>query len=251
MDSKKKVKVLVVDDEQVVREFLTQLLAIETTEVKCAEDGLKAIEAVKKENFDLAFLDIRMPGMGGLETFRELKKLSPNTKYVMITGYAVDDLLEQAKKEGAVYSIKKPFDINQIKKIVDELCQEKSIEGAIKILVADDEDVVLDFFKRLLKDKIYDVITAKTGKDALEKIKEKDFDLAFLDIMLSDIKGIELSAEIEKIRPGLAVILITGYIETPVEIEPAHLNIKGCLYKPFEIKKIYEVVDEIKRLKGL
>lgn len=122
---------------------------------------------------------------------------------------------------------------------------------AIKILVADDDDVVLNFFKRLLTDKIYDVITVKTGKDALEKIKEKDFDLAFLDIVLGDIKGIELCAEIEKIRPGLAIILITGYVEKREETEPAHLNIKGCLYKPFEIKKIYEEIEKIKRLKGL
>ncbi len=123
---------------------------------------------------------------------------------------------------------------------------------AIKILVVDDDDVVLNFFKRLLKDGIYDVTVVKTGKDALEKIKEKDFDLAFLDVMLNDIKGIELSAEIQKIRPGLNIVLITGYIEErPEETEPAHLNIKGCLYKPFDIKKIYEEVDEIKRLKGL
>ncbi len=58
-------------------------------------------------------------------------------------------------------------------------------------------------------------------------------------------------AEIEKIRPGLSIVLITGYIEEYKETEPAHLNIKGCLYKPFEIKKIYEEVEEIKRLKGL
>lgn len=251
MSSEKKVKVLIVDDEPTVRKFLTQLLTMETMEVKCAENGSKAVEAAKKENFDLTFLDVKMPKVNGLQTLKQLKKINPDSKYVMMTGYAVDDLLEQAKKEGAVCSIKKPFDINQVKKLADELCRNKSVNGLINILVADDEDVVLNFFKRLLKGEAYNVTTVKTGKEALEIIQGKDFDLVFLDMMLEDIKGIELCAEIEKIKPDLSIILITGYVEERQQTAPEELNIKGYLYKPFEIKKIYEEVNKIKRLKGL
>ncbi len=122
---------------------------------------------------------------------------------------------------------------------------------AIKVLVVDDDEVVLNFFKRLLKEEIYDVTGVNTGKDALEEIKKKDFDLAFLDMMLGDIKGIELCEQIGKIKPHLSIVLITGYIEKCEKTDFSHLNIKGCLYKPFEIQKIYDEIDEIKRLKGL
>lgn len=240
MDSEKKVKVLVVDDERRVREFLTQLLAIENTEVKCAEDGLKAIEAVKKENFDLAFLDVRMPGMDGLQTFRELKKLSPDIKCVMITGYAVDDLLEQARIEGAVASIQKPLDISQIDSLIKEYAKPPCSQK-INILVVDDEKVVLNFFKRIFKDNLYDVTTLETGQETLDLVMKKEFDIAFIDIALPDISGVDLYLKLRKINPNIHLMLITGDPSRAEGIE--HL---GYLCKPFEMDKIFLEIDKIK-----
>jgi DNA-binding NtrC family response regulator len=119
MDSDRKIKVLVVDDEQVVRDFLGRFLTLKSAIVRIAEDGFRAIEVFRQEKFDLVFLDVKMPQMDGLETFRELKKIDPQAKCIMMTGYAVDDLLEQAEQEGAAQSIKKPFDINQITSLLE------------------------------------------------------------------------------------------------------------------------------------
>lgn len=107
-------KILVVDDEKVVRDFLTRFLKLKSLEVETAESGFAAIKLAEKEKFDLVFLDVRMPKIDGLQTFRRLKKLTPGSKYIMMTGYAVDDLLEQAKNEGAIVSLKKPFDIDEL-----------------------------------------------------------------------------------------------------------------------------------------
>lgn len=115
---KRLIKVLIVDDEKVVRDFLVRLLSLQSLEVKAVEDGFKAIEAAEGESFDLVFLDARMPKMNGLEVFKELKKINPGSKYVMMTGYAIDDLLEQANKEGAIISLKKPFEIEEILALV-------------------------------------------------------------------------------------------------------------------------------------
>ena len=87
--------------------------------VKIVEDGFLEIEAFRQERFDLVFLDVKMPQMNGLETFRELKKIDPQAQYVMMTGYAVDELLEQAEQEGAAHSIRKPFDIDQITSLIE------------------------------------------------------------------------------------------------------------------------------------
>ncbi|MFA5157303.1 MAG: response regulator [Candidatus Omnitrophota bacterium] len=119
MENDRKIKVLVVDDEQVVRDFLARFLALKSAIVKIVEDGFMAIEAARQERFDLVFLDVKMPQMNGLETFRELKKIDPAAKYVMMTGYAVDDLLQKARQEGAAHSINKPFDIQQISSIIE------------------------------------------------------------------------------------------------------------------------------------
>lgn len=120
----RKIKVLVVDDEKSVRDFLSRLLSLLGVEAFEVEDGYRAIELVKKEKFDLFFIDVRMPGLNGLETYREIRKISPEATAVMITGYAVEEMLEEAQKEGVYRAIRKPFDIDQIKDIIDKIGKE-------------------------------------------------------------------------------------------------------------------------------
>lgn len=241
MDTNKNVKVLVVDDEKIVRDFLSRILSIQAIEVKTAEDGLKAIEAVKQEKFDLAFLDIRMPGMNGLETFRELKKIDPDLKYVMMTGYSVDELLENARAEGVANFFKKPFDINSINIFLKSYAQELPQKKSLNILVVDDDKNILTFFKTLLKDKAYTVTSASSVEEAQEKIGKENFDLVFLDVVLNDKNGIDFYLEIKKIKPDLDVILMTGYPEKTLNLE--QLDIKKCLYKPFDINKIFSEIN--------
>lgn len=116
-----KIKVLVADYEKVVGDFLTRFLNFKDIDVKVVEDGLQAIESVKQEEFDLVFSEIRMPKIGGLEVFREVKKLRPEIKLIMTSSYATQETLEQARKEGVIACIKKPFDIEEIIMILTEL----------------------------------------------------------------------------------------------------------------------------------
>ncbi|MDD4940099.1 MAG: response regulator [Candidatus Omnitrophica bacterium] len=115
----KDIKVLVVDDEKIVRDFFKRLLSLLGMDNMFAENGYKAIELVKNERFDLFFIDVRMPGLNGLDTYREIRKINPEAASVMITGYAVEEILEQAKREGVYSAIRKPFDINQIKDVIE------------------------------------------------------------------------------------------------------------------------------------
>lgn len=111
--------ILIVDDEKVVSDFLLRLFKLKSMTAKAVDDGFEAIRLASQEKFDLVFLDVRMPKINGLEIFRKMRQAAPDSKYVMMTGYAVDDLLEQAKKEGAVDSLKKPFDIGEIERVLN------------------------------------------------------------------------------------------------------------------------------------
>lgn len=246
MNEKEALKVLVVDDEKIVRDFLIRLLGLKGIKTKAVENGLQAIEAVKQEKFDLAFMDVRMPNMDGLETFRELKKLAPDLRCVMMTGYAVDDVLKEAEKEGAITSLKKPFDISQIITLIKS-SQERYPQKLLRILIIDDDENILNFFKALLKGNTYELNAVKTAREALEQIKEKEFDLVFLDIVLKDANGMELYEQMRQAKPGLEVILITGYPEKAVDL-PSEGSI--CLYKPFEIDKIFGEIERVRGLKG-
>lgn len=120
-NNKKTLKALVVDDEEIVRDFLRRFLNLKDIEVKTAEDGYKAIEAVQREEFDIVFVEVRMPGIDGLQTFTELKKINPHIRYVMMSADDTDSRLEEAKKEGADWCFKKPFDIEELKLLIDKV----------------------------------------------------------------------------------------------------------------------------------
>jgi len=129
MTEKTKLKVLVVDDEKVIRDFLSRFLSLQLAQVKTAADGEAAIELAKTEEFDLVFLDIRMPKTNGLETFGELKKITPDIACVFMTGYASaeEDLINKIKYEG-IMCVRKPFEnLNKIKEIVENVLKEASL----------------------------------------------------------------------------------------------------------------------------
>lgn len=128
----KKLKVLIVDDEKVVRDFLIRILSLQPVESKAVDDGFKAIEAVKNELFDLVFLDIRMPKMDGLKVYGELKKINPELNCVFMTGYALEESLLDKTKQPGIICLKKPFqDINQIKEIVNNAIKKNEASLAL------------------------------------------------------------------------------------------------------------------------
>ncbi|MBU0503530.1 MAG: response regulator [Candidatus Omnitrophota bacterium] len=246
MTAKKDIKVLVVDDEEVVRDFLLRLLALGGVTVTAVDSGYKAIGAAKQAKFDIIFLDVRMTGMDGLETYRELKKINPLGKYVMMTGYAVDEILKKAREEGATAFLKKPFDISQVITLIDDVAPKDSKE-ALNILVVDDDNAVLSFFGALFKDEKYNALLVNTDKQALDAVKNQEFNLVFLDVYLAESSGIELYFKIRNLKPDLNIFLMTGLVDKAANINS--LNIKGCLYKPFDVQQILSVVEEARRAK--
>ncbi|MCL2485589.1 MAG: response regulator, partial [Endomicrobia bacterium] len=117
----KKLNILIADDEEGLRFSLASILEIEGHNVLTAENGLQALDLVKNTDFDIAFLDIRMPEMNGVEVFKEIKKINTKTIVVMMTAYAMNDLIREAIKEGAFACISKPFEIEDILNTVKEI----------------------------------------------------------------------------------------------------------------------------------
>jgi len=108
--------VLVVDDEEEICKMFTKWLSTEGHNVKSSTTGKKALDLVKKESFDIVFLDIVMPGIPAIDTLAEMKGISLKTKIFMITGKLVDkELWKELKAEGASGYLQKPFKIEDIK----------------------------------------------------------------------------------------------------------------------------------------
>lgn len=228
MNSTKVPKALVVDDDATIRDFLTRLLNLEGIEVKTVDSGFKAIEMAKEEKFDIFFIDVRMPGIDGVDTFKEIKKICPEAKYVMMTGYSLDELLKRLEGEDIEAVITKPFEIKEIVAILEEYIREKYPEQIMNVLIVESEEVVSNFFSKLFQN--YNVTTVKSGHEALALVKEQNFDLILSDIALEDMSGVELYAKIQELKPASKIILATGDAKKTEGI------IKESLYK--QIKSI-------------
>lgn len=110
--------VLVVDDEEIVRESVTDWLKSEGYNVDSAEDGLRALDKVKKKDYEVVVLDMKMPGMDGLTVLKQIHATNPGIKVIIITAYASVETAVQALKDGAVDYIVKPFEPEQLEESV-------------------------------------------------------------------------------------------------------------------------------------
>ncbi|MBC8280907.1 MAG: response regulator [Chloroflexi bacterium] len=110
--------VLVVDDDNGIRFTLEGIIDDEGYSVCGAADGYQAIELVKRITFQWVFMDIKMPGLNGVETFLEIKKISPESQVVMMTGFSVEPLVKQALEEGVFAVLYKPLPVEQILNIL-------------------------------------------------------------------------------------------------------------------------------------
>ncbi|MCQ2194747.1 MAG: sigma-54 dependent transcriptional regulator [Paludibacteraceae bacterium] len=107
-------KILVIDDERSIRNALKDILEFEKYAVTLAEDGIKALEMVKQEKFDLIFCDIKMPQMDGIEVLEKLQESNPDVPVVMISGHGNIDTAVECIKKGAFDFIEKPIDLNRL-----------------------------------------------------------------------------------------------------------------------------------------
>lgn len=113
--------ILVVDDEQSICLLLRDVLARFGHQVITCQDGETAIEMASDRHLDLIFLDIRMPGMSGLDVLKKLRDLQREAKFVMITGFAKDDIIEEALQSGASACLSKPFRLAQVVDLLEQL----------------------------------------------------------------------------------------------------------------------------------
>lgn len=114
--------ILVVDDDPSILsifEFILQQAGYHTI---TTTSGEACMEIIKSPNrIDLVFLDLKMPGMSGIDTFKEIHRLNPMLLVIMMTGYAVDTLLKEAFEWGAYGVIYKPFDVEEVLALIDKI----------------------------------------------------------------------------------------------------------------------------------
>ncbi|KPK46069.1 MAG: response regulator [Nitrospira bacterium SM23_35] len=122
---KKDIKVLVVDDEVAFANTLSQRLQMRELKVGTAYNGEEALSKLKDEEPDVMVLDLKMPGLHGMEVLREIRKAYPDIQVIILTGHGTDKDAEEAKRLGGFDFLRKPADIDHLEHKIRKAFQEK------------------------------------------------------------------------------------------------------------------------------
>jgi two-component system response regulator HydG len=243
--SDSKASILIADDEMGMRETLLDILEDMGYHVTMAVDGYDAIQKVKQHTFDIIFMDVRMPGLDGVDAFKEIKKIQPGAAVVLITAYAVDDRIRDALREGAYRVLGKPLDLQMMIDLVEDV----KLGG--HILVVDDDPHIHVTFKQILETRGHTVRIARSGEEAIRIARENTYDMVFIEMKLSVMDGLETYLTLRRINPRTVAVMMTAYPRAASDfvIEALKENAYTCLYKPFGEEEVIRLVDRIRHRK--
>jgi len=232
--------VLVVDDEKNMRTTLADILEDEGYEVHVAATGEEAVELCEERRFDVILMDVRMPGIDGVEAFRRIRRHREGLRVIMMSAYSVEELKEAAIAEGAVGFLSKPLDVEKAIKLIGEV-------NDSAILVVEDDEETAALLARTLKEQGYRVTTTDSPHEALELVEQIQFDLVFIEAKLPATNGLDLYLAIKRVTPAAVAIMITGTEKKFEEIakEAVLRTAYAIVRKPLDVDHVLRLLERI------
>jgi DNA-binding NtrC family response regulator len=242
-------KILVVDDDLRIVKTTCDILKIKGHEPIAAYSGEEGVEKVKNDQPDCVLMDIKMPGINGVEAMIRMQAIVPALPVVLVSAYATDAFMAEAKRAGAYAVLSKPLNFPMIFSFLSLLRKEESI------LIVDDDPNFCKTLKDILTLRGFRVETESEPQKVMGLL-EKDYKLAIvLDLKLGAVNGTDVLKEVRAKYPTKPVVLVTGYRQAMGDsIEKGRqIGAYACLYKPLEMDDLFQVIEDIriKKLKNL
>jgi two-component system, NtrC family, response regulator HydG len=241
-------RILLTDDNQEFTQNLHDILELKGYGVVIANDGFQALEIIKSSKVDLILMDIKMPVMNGVETYKKIKVITPGTPVIMLTAFALEELIQESMKEGAFACLKKPLDFDELFATID-----RAIHSGSMILVVDDDESLCQNLMDILTGKGYRVSIATDGSDAIKKVSENIYDILLLDMKLPPLNGLEVYLNIRSLNPKVVVIIFSGYSKEMVDMIDS-IKKEGAytlLEKPINIDNLLTLLERIENKNGI
>lgn len=240
-----KLKVLVVDDDRRMVKTICDILNVKGYITMAAYSGEEAFDKVKEESPDCVLMDLKMPGIDGVEALKIIKELRPELPVVLMSAYAAEEQVAEAKRHGASTVLTKPIDFQQILSFLSLLQKDESI------LVVDNDPVFCKTLQDILTARGYHVTTEMEPDKALRSMEENYKLVVILDLKLGAVDGLEVLKDIRAKYPTKPVVMVTGYgSDKTVAIESGmKIGAYASLYKPFAMDELVRIIEEISRQK--
>ncbi len=214
-------RIIVIDDEAIMRDGSRRILTKEDIEVVTAENGEAGLDLVKASPgaFDVMLLDLMMPGMSGMEVLEQVREIAPSILVIVVTGYATVDTAVEAMKKGAYDFIPKPFTPDQLRIVVHRALEKKALEEEAKRLREEAEKSLKDVAKE--KSKTHTIINSMTDGVL---VVDRDGSVALLNPAATRFLSVAVDEVLGKAVDEIQVDTLTSVIRDVLERESENLS---------------------------
>ena len=236
--------VLVVDDDRQMVKTFAAVLGRRGWQSLTAFDGKEAVEVARDNHVDVVLMDVRMPGMNGVEALRAIRQSKPLTPVILMTAYAAHELLAQAERDGALSIMPKPVPLPRLLELLDQV-----IDADRSVLIVDDDPQFLSTLTEVLSASGQKVHKAGTLEQALALLDEQTPDIVVLDLKLDNEAPEDTVRAIKSARPAVVLILYSGHpmmLDETLAALPREL-VYASLKKPFSPGLLMELLDDLTR----
>jgi two-component system, NtrC family, response regulator HydG len=237
--------ILIVDDDVDTCRNLSDILVDAGYHTDIAHNGADALDLVRKKRYDVALLDLRMPGMDGLTLYREIKRISAGTVGVIITAYAGGATTEEAGTAGVWRVMPKPVDVGKLVGLVDQAL------GQPLVLIVDDDPELCASLWDVLRERGYRVCIAHGERDAQTRLSGSVFDVVLIDMKLPDGDGSSVFRLVRQLNPSARTVVISGYRSEMEQLVHQVLaeGADAACYKPFDVPQLLATLEHMTKLK--
>ncbi len=252
-------KILIIDDDGIVRDALTVFLTRAGHEVNTAADGANGVQAFGSLIPDLVILDRDLPVMSGSGVFEKIRNISKTVPIVILTGYDAPEEAAVYLKHGAASFLSKGDGLSNVLTEVDRLLgapaqpEQPAVKsagrppqakaGGALILIADDDESIVDVLTRFLQDHNYRVLAAGDGETAVRLAREKKPDIILLDISMPKKNGLKVLAELGPELPGTGFMMITGNEDEELAKTCLEAGAFDYISKPMNLEALGKAIE--------
>lgn len=244
-------RILVIDDEEIICNLLKDTLTEEGYQVETVTDSKEGLEKILRgEPFDILLTDIRMPKKDGMQILKEAKSRMPDMIVIIITGYPSIETIREASEYNAFDYITKPLDPDEVCDCIKRSLEARKISRELKIpekppriLVVDDMQSALFLAEGVLEDEGYHAEIAQNGQEALDRFKQKHFDIVIADLHMPGMDGIELLNNIKKLDIKTLVIIMTARPSIESAIQAFRHGAYDYITKPIDPDTVINTIQ--------
>jgi DNA-binding response OmpR family regulator len=237
-------RILIVDDEPNMRTTLADILAEEGYETVVAESGERALQLFDKQRFDLVLLDVRMPGMDGMDVFRHMRAKRRGAQVALMSAYSMDVARRQALDEGALAFVRKPLDVESLLRL---------LRGSkeLTVLAVEAEPCVAGPIADRLRAEGSRVLVTSSASEAVELMRQIHSHVVFLDETLVERSGHAFLVDLRHAGPSSRLVLV-GRAPSPATVQPgvALVPVDAVLLRPLRLDDVLGVLQPMRGVRA-